>query len=108
MLNKKYFIFLALVAGFLLLFLTPSCKEKKSNEPCNGYGNIYFTNKTDSAVEIEVVEAENTFTLAKNHINCVPVEGDKQYKINIVGRKVSFDTTISIAICGKIDLIILK
>jgi len=92
----------------VLLFIVFSCKEETTTKPCDGYGNISFNNKTDSAVQVSISEAHNTFSVNENYIKGVKVEGDKSYKITIEGRNILRDTTLLISVCDNIDLVILK
>jgi hypothetical protein len=104
---KNSLLFFAMVL-LVILLTNNSCTEEKDNKPCNGYANISFTNKTDSTVQIEIDEAHSTFQLNENYIKSVMVEGDKTYKINIIGRNISRDTTFPVSVCGNIQVVILR
>lgn len=108
--NTKKMRHLYLAAELLaLLFFTAlfSCTQEETKEPCEGIGKLFVSNKTDSAIRVEIVEDHNTFTVQENYIEYVPLAGDNQYQVIVQGRTTQIDTTLLLPTCGKIDLIIL-
>lgn len=93
---------------FSFSLLMNSCTEDLTNLPCDNNGTICFTNKTDSAVQINIVETHNQFTLPMDNIKCVTMEGKKLYTINLLGRKIYKDTTIHLLVCDEKDFIVKK
>jgi len=100
--------FISVLIFFSFFFLLNSCTEENPSLPCDNNGTICFTNKTDSAVEISIKEAPDQFTLLKDYIKCVQLEGKNTYTITVIGRKFSKDTTILIQVCDEKEFVIKK
>lgn len=81
-----------------ILFL-PACKSEDTAQPCDGNGMITFNNKTDSTVDVQIMEAHNSFTVKKDYIKVVTVKGNATYSISIQGRNLNKDTTMGIHNC---------
>lgn len=103
--EKRIISVLILLSVFIVL---NSCTQKETNLPCDNNGTICFTNKTDSSVQISIEETHNQFTLSKDYIKCVQMEGKKLYTINLLGRKLYKDTVMVLQVCDKKDFIVRK
>jgi ABC-type enterochelin transport system substrate-binding protein len=102
---KTSLLSIAFCMSFVLL--VNSCSRKnKEVPPCDNKGKLCLTNKTDSAVKVTIKEAPNQFTLEKDNIQCVLLDGNVLYTISITGKKYDKDTSVMVSVCNEKDIII--
>jgi hypothetical protein len=99
------FFFPAMIIAALLL--TAGCKQKETI-PCNGIGKICFTNKLDSTVVIDVLQLNLQFSVLRDHMECLELDGDVAYNFKMTCNEFYKDTTIVVSTCDDKQVIITR
>lgn len=99
------FFFPALIITALLF--TAGCKQEETI-PCEGIGNICFTNKLDSTVVIDVLQLNLQISVLKDHMECLALDGDVAYNFKLTCNEFYKDTTIVVSTCDNDEYIITR
>ncbi len=91
----------------LSIFIFNRCSQDTAT-PCNGVGQICFTNKLDSIAVIDVLQLNLQFAILKDEMQCLTVTGDQAYNFKITCNDYYKDTTLVISTCEDHQYIIQK
>ncbi len=97
----------ALLLIIVSISFTPGCSEDPA-VPCDGVGQICFTNKLDSIAVIDVLQLNLEFAILKDEMQCLTVAGDQAYNFRITCNDYYKDTTLVITTCEDEQYIIKK
>jgi|PlaIllAssembly_1097288.scaffolds.fasta_scaffold3131045_1 hypothetical protein len=89
------------------LLLTSGCKDEETI-PCDGIGNICFTNKLDSTVVIDVLQLNLQISIPRDHMECLELTGDVAYNFKLTCNEFYKDTTIVVSTCDNDEYIITR
>lgn len=103
----KIFRFLLPVLFITAILVSTGCKEKETI-PCDGIGKICLTNKLDSTVVVDILQLNLQFSILKDHMECLELDGDVAYNFKLTCNEFYKDTTIVVSTCDDIEYIILK
>ena len=106
---KKNLLFLAALI-LCTVFVSPSCKKNSSPTPCNGVGTIWFENKRDSLLIINIVQSHITINLLHDETQNQAFSGGIIYTIRYSGPAYTGnlkDTNILVQNCDN-NLVIIK
>jgi hypothetical protein len=90
---------------FIAIIFTLGCKQE-TTVPCEGVGQICFTNKLDSIAVINVLQLNLQFAILKDEMQCLTVTGDQAYNFRITCNDYYKDTTLVISTCEDATYII--
>lgn len=102
---KQFGIYLTAFLVFILIF-SAGCKKKEENPPCENKGRICLTNKLDTTATVEIFQQHNQFSLLKDQMECLSLEGDQPYQFIITCQEYRLDTTIMILVCDDKQMIL--
>jgi hypothetical protein len=91
-----------------VLIFSAGCEKKDPVIPCDGKGEICFTNKLDSAVLVLVVQTNFQMTIERDHMECLTLDGDQAYTFDFTATGFHSDTMIVISSCDKESYLIQK
>jgi len=104
---KKSTFAISIIFFFTMIVIT-ACTEKKTVDPCDGFGTLNVENKLDSTISVKVMETHDTRSIDKDYTRQFSLPGNQPYTLTIDGPEYHKDTTFMILFCDNQMFIVTK